>query len=213
MVRKIAGKVSDVVLKQDLERYRQRVLELGAADTKLVTSDMVLIDERVRAKCLYPKCRRYGTNAHCPPYAPDLELIRKIVGNFRYGIFIRLVVPSGKMAGPRARDKRLFSRHQTKMYEIVGKIEAEAFYDGYHLAMGFAGGPCKAFFCPDQECSALIPGQGCRHPLKARGSMEGVGMDAYTMAARVGWDIYPIGASISPSAVPHGTALGLVLIC
>jgi hypothetical protein len=32
------------------------------------------------------------------------------------------------------------------------------------------------------------------------------------MAAKVGWDVYPIGGSISPSEVPHGTKLGLVLI-
>jgi|TARA_Y100000310_G_C20047061_1_gene518795 hypothetical protein len=42
--------------------------------------------------------------------------------------------------------------------------------------------------------------------------MEGVGMDAFTMGAKMGWDIYPIGADISLSEVPHGTRLGLVLI-
>lgn len=212
MVRKILETIPDEQLQKSLEKYRQRALELGATDAKVITSAMVLVDERVRAKCLYPKCRRYGTNAHCPPYAPDLELVRKIVNNFHYAVFIKLEVPSEEMAGPQARDKRLSTRSQMKIYEVVGKIEAEAFYNGYHLAVGFAGGPCNIFFCPDQECSALIPGQGCRHPLKARGSMEGVGMDVFTMATRVGWDIYPIGASVSPSEVLHGTALGLVLI-
>jgi hypothetical protein len=42
--------------------------------------------------------------------------------------------------------------------------------------------------------------------------MEGVGMNSFKMAAIAGWDIYPISASISPLAVPHGTKLGLVLI-
>jgi len=42
--------------------------------------------------------------------------------------------------------------------------------------------------------------------------MEAVGIDAFTMAAKVGWDIYPIGGSTLPDKVPHGTKLGLVLI-
>jgi hypothetical protein len=42
--------------------------------------------------------------------------------------------------------------------------------------------------------------------------MEGVGMNAYLMATKVGWDIYPIGKSILPSEVPYGSKLGLVLI-
>ena len=116
------------------------------------------------------------------------------------------------MAGLEARAKRSSIPGQIKNFEIISRIEAEAFFDGYHLALGFAGGPCKNAFCPNDECSALVPGQACRHPLRARTAMEGVGMNAFTMAAKVGWDIYPVGASILPSEVPHGTRLGLVLI-
>ncbi len=212
MVRKIVEAVPDGVLQQDLERYRQRTIELGATDAKVITTDMVLIDQRVRAKCIYPKCSYYGTNAHCPPHAMNLEKVRKIVNNSQYGIFTKLEVPSEKTAGPEARDRKLSIPWQRKMHEIVSKIEAEAFFDGYYLALGFAGGPCKSAFCPDIECSVLVSGQSCRHPLRSRTSMEGVGMDAFLMAAKVGWDIYPIGGSISPRAVPYGTRLGLVLI-
>jgi hypothetical protein len=37
-------------------------------------------------------------------------------------------------------------------------------------------------------------------------------MDAFTMAAKVGWEIYPVGRSTSPEDVPYGSLLGLVLI-
>jgi predicted metal-binding protein len=100
---------------------------------------------------------------------------------------------------------------QIKNHEIVSKLEAEAFYDGYHLALGFAGGSCKSAFCHDVECSAL-KGEGCRHPLRARSAMEAVGLNAYVMAAKVGWDIYPVGRSSQTADVPHGIKLGLVLI-
>lgn len=212
MVRKILKTIPDEQVQKDLEKYRQRALELGATDAKVIATDMVLIDERVRAKCIYPKCRHYGTNANCPPHAIDLEQTRKIVKNFRHAIFTKLEVPSEELAGTEARDKGLMVPGNRKLHEIVSKIESEAFFDGYHLALAFASGPCRDVFCPDIECSALVPGQPCRHSLKARSPMEGVGMDAYTMAATVGWDIYPIGESLSPSEVPFGAILGLVLI-
>jgi predicted metal-binding protein len=212
MVRKIPDKVDLQQLAQDLVKYRQRALELGATDAKIITSGEVLIDERVLAKCVYPKCGGYGTSANCPPHAMDTGLVRKVVNNFHYAIFTRIEVPSEEFAGDATKARRLPVRSQMKNYLIVSKIESEAFYDGYHLALGFAGGPCKTAFCPDEECSALLPGKACRHSLRARSAMEAVGMDAFTMAAKVGWDIYPIGESVSPVDIPHGTRLGLVLI-
>lgn len=212
MVRKIVEKIPDEVLQQDLERYRRKAVDLGATDARVITSDMVLIDERVRAKCIYPKCTNYGTNANCPPHAMELDLVRKIVNNFQYAVFIMLKVSSEETAGPEVRKKRLYAPSSLKVGEIVSKIEAEAFFDGYCLALGFSCGSCKAAFCPDIECSALVPGQACRHTLKARSSMEAVGMNAMVMAAKVGWDIFPIGVNTDPSSVPHGTRLGLVFI-
>ncbi len=185
---------------------------MGATDAKVITADQVVIDERVRAKCTYPKCHRYGTNANCQPYAMAPEEVQKIVNKYRYALFIKLEVPPEKMAGTEARDKNYTVAARNLVQEIVAKIESAAFYDGYYLALGFACGACKSVFCPDVECSAIAPGQACRFPLKARSPMEGVGMDAYTMATRVGWDIYPIGASLSPAEVPYGTRLGLVLV-
>ena len=212
MVHKIEEKVAEEQLRKDMEKYRQRAIELGATDAKIITADMVLIDERVRAKCMTPLCTSYGTNANCPPNAPELDLVRRIVNNFRYAIFFWMKVPSEEMSGPEFRQKRLAARSAIKNFEIVSKIESEAFYDGYHLAVGFGGGPCKIYFCPDKECSAIVPGQPCRHALRARHSMEGAGMDAFTMAARAGWEVYPIGDTAQPSEVPHASRLGLVLI-
>lgn len=212
MVRKIFAQISDEVLQPDLEKYRRRALALGATDARIITTDMVLIDERVRAKCIYPKCGSYGTSANCPPYAMELEMVRRVVANFQYAVFIRLEVPAAEMVGTEAMERRAWTRSQLKCHEIVSRIEAEAFYDGYHLALGFASGSCKRAFCPDAECSALIPGKGCRHPLRARSSMEAVGMNAFTMAATAGWDVYPLGRSQQPADVPCGNRLGLVLI-
>jgi predicted metal-binding protein len=211
MVRKISANVPEDVLKQDLENYRQTAIELGAADAKIITTDKILIDERVRAKCFVPSCGSVGKNAHCPPNALDLDFVRKVISNFQYAIFYMLKVPSIESAGPDYSKKRLGEKPAKKNWEISSKIESKAFYDGYHLAVAFSGGPCEPYLCANQACS-LLAGEGCRNPLQARPSMEAVGMDAFIMAANVGWEVYPIGRSLSPSDIPHGTRLGLVLI-
>ena len=65
MVRNPIGRVSEDQLQEDLEKYRLRAIELGATDAKVINMDAVFIDERVVAKCTYPKCDGYGTNANC----------------------------------------------------------------------------------------------------------------------------------------------------
>ena len=142
----------------------------------------------------------------------NIEQVRKVVNKFKYAIFVKLETPPKHTIGTEAIQKQLSLPYQKKLAEIVAKIEAEAFYDGYHLAVGFGGGSCKRLFCPDTDCVALVPGKGCPHRLKARSPMEGVGMDVYTMATKVGWDIYAIGIGTSPEEVPYGLRLGLVLI-
>jgi predicted metal-binding protein len=203
---------SSIARKADLERYRLMALELGASDAKIISSDQIIIEDRVVGKCKVPPCRFYGTNRNCPPYAPAAEEMRKIIKEYESAIFIRLLSPSEDVAGRKAIEEGRIVRNQKKIYDIVSQVESQAFYDGYYLAMGLGAGPCKRALCHDAECSALVPGQGCRHNLRARPASEAVGINCYKMAALVGWDIYPIGKSVSPENVPHGTRLGLVLI-
>jgi predicted metal-binding protein len=134
MAQKIIAKIPQEQLQKDLEKYRQRALEMGATDAKIIGTDDIVIDERVLAKCTYPKCPGYGTNANCPPYAMDIDKIRKVVNNFKYAIFVKLEVPPEDIAGKKAIEKDLTQPYRRKLAEIVAKIEAEAFYDGHHLA-------------------------------------------------------------------------------
>jgi predicted metal-binding protein len=213
MIRKIAIIITDEQLQKDLKKYRQRALELGATDVKIITPADVVISERVLAKCTYPKCRGYGTSANCPPHAMRPDQVRKVVDDYRYALFIKLDSPSEELAGSEPEDKRNAMRPvQRKLSEIIAKIEAEAFYDGYPLALAFGFGSCKVLFCPKIDCSALTPGQACVQGLKARSSMEAVGMDVCVMARNVGWDIYPIGQATLPSEVPCVSRMAVVLI-
>lgn len=203
MIDKIVDNIPEDKLQADLEKFRQIAIEMGAADAKIITTEKVIIDERVRVKCMNPKCRCYGTNGNCPPYAPELDTIRKIVGSYRYGVFVISKYPRQIISGK--------SPHSLINHEIVSKIESQAFHSGYYLAMGLGDGPCKTRYCPDKECGVLA-GKGCAMSLKARYSMESWGMDVYKMATRAGWDIYPIGVHTKAEDVPYQCALGLVFI-
>jgi predicted metal-binding protein len=208
--RKVVAYVPDDLLQKDLEKYRLKAIELGAAGAKIIKSEIVPIQDRVVAKCAYPKCSFYGTCANCPPHAMSAEQIRKIVAEYRYAIFLWIELPPESFAGPDI-DKAIRPM-QIKMHELVSKIEAAAFYDGYVLALGFSGGSCKNAFCPDLECTALKPGQSCRFPFKARSAMEAVGINVMALATRLGLDIYPLGFSVLPEDIPFGRRCGIVFI-
>ena len=205
MVRKIVEQVPDDMLKADLERYRRKAVELGATEARVITNHEVIIDERVRAKCMYPRCENYGACANCPAFVLDLDQMRSLVTRFYYAILFKQDIPF---------DEMLEEWHKASVLtlKIVSTVEADAFYDGYYLAVGFGGQACKGLLCRDKECAALQTGQDCRNPYRARPNMHAVGMDVYRMAARQGWDMYPVGESTRPGDVPCLTAVGLVLV-
>ena len=48
MTRKIVERVSDEVLQHDLEQYRQRALDLGATDAKIIPTDAKVTGDPIR---------------------------------------------------------------------------------------------------------------------------------------------------------------------
>ena len=202
--RKITDTVIDTQVAADLEKYRRLALELGATDARVIRAEDIIIDERVRGKCRYPTCPSYNTNMNCPPYTMGLDEFRALVSKYKHAIFFKVDIHSGDL------EDHTRATRQT-VTDIVWKLESAAFYDGYYLATGFGGTNCKDIFCRTVECAA-IAGKGCRHPFKARPGMHGLGIDAFRMAARVGWDLYPMGSSADGTSVPFMTTMGLVLI-
>lgn len=211
--KRILDRIPESRIAEDLERYRQMAINLGAASAAIVAADEIVVDERVRAKCIYPKCGSYGTNLNCPPHAPDLDFIRKVVGKYRHAVLFSVKDESGDFLGTDYRKKGgRQNPSKTTLNTICAEIESRAFYDGYHLALAFGQGPCKTFWCADQPCSG-IHGEGvCRFANKARSSMEAVGMDVFSIVARQGWEIYPCGARVDPEKTPHVLLVGLILI-
>jgi predicted metal-binding protein len=201
-------------LKKDLEKYRRIAIDMGADRAEVISSKEIIIDERVRAKCIYPKCVHYGTNINCPPYAPDLDFVRKLIGNYRFGILFGVKSSPQEFLGVGYLEKSpgIEKKPRLILNQICAEIESLSFYEGYQFSLAFGQGPCKSFWCPDKPCAALEPGGACRFSLKSRSSMEAVGMDVFKMVSRRGWEIYPCGERVKIESLPHVLLVGLILI-
>jgi len=214
IARLMGGAVDEATLKADLERYCHMALELGASGAVIIPASWVTIDERVRLKCVVPRCIRAGETPFCPPYALELDLVRQALSRFSWAILFKCDVgpieeyaPGKGTAKGEQRKTLLF--HQ-KSAEVVYQVERQAYKDGYHLAMGFGGGSCKDYLCRGVICQFLDSGR-CRFPHRARPAMEAVGMDVFALINRVGWESYALLDDLS--LVPCAITVGIVFIC
>lgn len=213
--RRIAPYISEEQVKLDLGKYAGLAREFGASDVKVIETKELVVDERVQMKCLVPVCHRYGDSGLCPPNIPNAEFWEKIIRKYRYAVLVKHdVFPKEEFVTPGKGETfiRNIGKHHGKLMEIVSKLEVAAFNDGYYLAMGFAGGSCRTVLCKGAPCT-LLQREMCKFPVMARPSMEGVGIDVFNIASKVGWEIYPLGPKdIDPEEVPCALSVGLVLI-
>ena len=210
-VRVMPTQVSAETLKADLENYKQKVLQLGASQVEIIPAHWVQIDERVRLKCMVPPCPNYGRCGYCPPHTPEPDFIRKALSRFNWAVlFKHNVVPVEDFADI-TRYYPHGQKQQRKTGEIAAQVESLAFADGYQLAVGFGAGGCRDTLCNGGLCQVLDSGR-CLHILKARPSMEGVGIDVCDLVTKVNWKIYPISRSVDPKSVPCAISVGIVFI-
>ena len=198
-------------LPQDLERYVQKALELGATHAAVIKADEIPVDERVTLKCQIPRCFGYGAGAHCPPNTMKPAELRDILKKYLWAVVFTMDVPPEVIVRNKATIKERVEAYQ-KIYKMVSEVESLAFYDGHYLAFGFGAGSCRHTFCGQQENCQAMEGKRCRVSLISRPSMEAVGIDVYQLVARLGWDIYPIGSGARPEDMPKGVLAGIVIV-
>lgn len=211
--RLISLQVPHETLKDDLNKFKEKALELGASMAEIIPASLVEVDERVRLKCFISLCPYYGKNIYCPPNGPDIDLVRNAFSRYSWAILYALKVTPVKQFSDHSKRKGDSSIQWTKKcMEIAGRVETLAFGSGYYLATGLGQFSCLRALCKVEICP-ILKGKQCPYPLKARPSMEGMGIDVYGLVTKVGWDIYPIYRSVDPSLVPSALAVGIIFVC
>lgn len=170
--------------KPEAKKLRQLVAaakDFGATEAKIVSTEDIVVDKRVRLKCAVPLCADYGRHLLCPPNVMSVDEFSEIVRLYRKAIILQVeadVDSSDKSRKPLDRDvcrniERLTStaRWERDLHVLVNHIETLAFKQGFYLAAGLIGGNC----CLCRKCVVLQSGEQCRHPFEARPSMEALG--------------------------------------
>ncbi len=160
--------------------FRKSAKKLGAKDTKVISTKDVFTSPWVRRKCQYG-CGGYGQRLTCPPFSPTPEETRKILDSYGTAILIHC------------------NADRPDVTDIAVELEENIFLSGYYKALAFGAGPCG--LC--SRCDL----KECKHPEKARPSMEACGIDVFKTARKAG---FPIEVVSSTQHQPN--YYGLVLV-
>lgn len=189
-----------------LEELKRNALELGANDAKIISTDIIAIQDEIIELCQEPLCEGFGTSINCPPYAMKPAEFREEIKQYQHAILFKTDVSPETLLSE--------NRHEAfgKIHEIVTQLESLSIQGGYSESRGLAAGSCKPVFCPDYECQALIDGASCRYDDLARPSMEALGINVFKLIEDVGWEIHHLTSESDPVSVPGGVLAGLVLV-
>lgn len=192
-------------LEARLENLRRHALDIGADNAKIVPSSMISIEDQVLEMCKKPYCDGYGKSANCPPHTLKPGDFREYIKAYDSAIIFKIDVSVADMMSEKR--EGAFKR----IFQIATGVETAAKNDGFESAEGYAAGSCKPVFCPEHKaCQGLV--DECRHPDKARPSMESVGMNVMKAVQDAGWKIQEIKADGDPDDHPNVVLSGLVLV-
>jgi predicted metal-binding protein len=176
-------------------------LEKGATDAKIISTDKVVVEDRVVLKCKIG-CNHYGETLACPPYTPTAEKFRKIVSEYSYAMFMKFTTSASADAEvykhlmtyqtdttisqdikeKAAKFWQDWKDDKLKMLQSVVDLEKAAMKQGYSLAVSFISGHCQ--LCDKCNTQTGI----CRRPELARWSEDAVGVNVKKTATNAGME-------------------------
>lgn len=189
----------------ETEKFRflaDRAREAGAADARIIPADRIVVEDRVRLKCL-SGCPSYGKYLTCPPHAPDVEEFRKYLRDYRVALLVKFKSPAcmdesirscilRSLFDPKAppeqnenatRFMKELSKNSRHIHKIMLDLEQAAFSTGYPFAVTTICGACG-------QCETCNTATGtCNHPTLRRFNPEGLGINVVKTAADAGMPI------------------------
>ncbi len=222
-------KAFEAQIQQDLKILVGKIEKLKGVDrVAVLPARDIIVDDRVRWKCIYPLCFGYNTSPVCPPHTPPVDECERVIHSFRYSIVFQQGVPVGDFTGEDWPSKA--GRHFALNNRFCNQAEAWANSMGYRQAVSFQGGPCtgliigsctglrliKEYASTAEDTTltcAVLQGKSCRNFLKVRPAMEAMAIDVVGTIQPLGWDVVYIGGSTNkPSDIPCASLVGLLLV-
>ncbi|OEC85905.1 MULTISPECIES: DUF2284 domain-containing protein [Methanobacterium] len=190
----------------DYKTLEKLALNMGYPEAKVIPADNVVVEDRVRLKCMVG-CPHYGKGLRCPPYTPSIDEFRKILNDYSFAMVIKLKQPeiSNEIKSKYNLDNleeldRLQDRYDdvdktsAKLWSdfavhyknaLIGLLELEkaAFNMGHTFATVFFAGRCMLCEKCDVETGM------CRNPVIARFSAESMGINLLKTAENAGIEL------------------------
>ena len=184
---------------EEFDFLKQLALDLGAADAKIISSEKIVIEDRIVLKCKIG-CTNYGKTLMCPPYTPTAEEFRKIAREYGYALFMKFKSKAeadaevAKYLSKAENDPPLspeigeevtmfwaaWKEDKRQMLSVIVDLEKAAMRKGYPLAIGFVSVSCYL----SEKCN--LDTRVCSHPTIARYSEDAVGVNVRKTAQNAG---------------------------
>ena len=139
---------------------------------------LLVPEERIRGYCIENRCGSYNANHMCPPRMGSPEEIAVRLQGFSEGVLLRYSRPLDV-----AKDREGVIRTKLEFHHLILRLERRLRRRGATQLWGLIGGNCE--LC---RICAAIEKKPCRHPEKARTSLEAIGVDVIALLEKVGLD-------------------------
>jgi len=188
--------ISSATVDARLDRLVNAAKDLGADEAKVIDAKEIVVDRRVRLKCLVPLCASYGRNLMCPPNLISVDEFASTLRLYSKALILQIEADcdstdkSDACLNNRSCDDLEaitgVPEWKGKLHRLVNRLETIAFKEGFYLAAGLTGGDCG--LC--SECVGPQSGEPCRHPFEARPSMEAMGIDVMKTCEKAGLPLF-----------------------
>lgn len=186
---------------KEFESLLKEATRLGAAEAKIISSNKVVVEERVLLKCK-SGCHMYGHKFVCPPFAPTPNEFRKMLKEYSHVLIVKFPtkvraeedVGRSLLKNQYAPDTPLDLKNRTKEFWnawnsekkriLLAMLDLEkfAFNLGYTLAVSLTAGSCTL-------CKSCNMESTCTHPTMARYPEHALGVNVRKTLKNIGMSI------------------------
>ena len=139
---------------------------------------LLVPEQRIRDYCVENRCGSYNVNHMCPPRIGSLHDIAARLDKFGQGMLLRYSRPLDV-----ANDREGVTSTKLEFHRLILRLERRVKKRGAIQLWGLIGGNCE--LC--RICTA-VEDKPCRHPERARTSLEAIGVDVVGLLERLGLD-------------------------